>query len=101
MPMATCETAIESGKEVPPLLHVISGAGAKLRPIDQKYVEAQAVQFPQRQDVWQKSMQWGFSYISLFGDEATIQMVTVPYSGAMGMETDFEYRFKRRSGWSR
>ena len=94
----TCETAIEDGAP-PPLVHVVSGAGAKLRPIDKEYVEAQQKQYPQRKDVWMLGMEWGFSHLSLDDEVATLKMVEVPYSGPRDMEVVYEYNFNRRSNW--
>ena len=94
----TCETVVND-KEVPPLVHIISGAGAKLRPIDSEYAEAQQAQYPQRKNIWALGMEWGFSHMTLEGETATLRNIGVPYSGPRDMEVVHKYQFNRRSHW--
>ena len=44
-------------------------------------------------------MEWGFSYLSLDDEVATLKMVKAPYSGLRDMEVVSEYNFNRRSNW--
>ena len=97
----SCHSVKKMSKDMPPMLHVVSGAVAKLRPISGKYMAAQAVQYPQRKDIWVKSMEFGFAQMTVSGDDAMLKMLTVPYSGARGMETAFEYKVTRRSHLAR
>ena len=81
-----------------PLLNVVSGAGAKERPIHKPFAKAQQVKYPQLKTVWAKGMIWGFSHITLHGDTATVRMFTVGSKSDSTPVEEYTYEYRRSSG---
>ncbi len=82
----SCETILPKG-EAKPLLHVVSGAFAKSRPLHPGFMAYQAKSYPQLNTVFasgkvpegapdQFKQTWGFAHVSLLGDTATIQIIS-------------------------
>lgn len=82
----------------PPFLQVVSGAGAKQRPLHTPLVAAQQVRNPQLTTLWTRGMVWGFAHVTLEGDEAVLRIVSTPQDSSGVPVEDFVYRFPRRSG---
>ena len=91
-----CSAAL--GEATPePLVQVVSGAAAKQRPVNTRFIAQQDEKYPEQDTVWAKGLIWGFAYLELEGDEAHVTLMTVPNDGSPDITTEFEYSFKRRS----
>ena len=96
--MDNCEDILGKTDRAP-LPHIISGAVAKTRAIDWKYMKAQDKQYPDRKTLWVAGIEFGFAHMTIDGDKASVRMITVPYEdGPRGMKQEFEHTFTRRSG---
>lgn len=80
-----------------PLLHVVSGAGAKQRPLHRAFAAHQQRENPQLETLWAEGLTWGFAHLTLDGDVAIVQMVTTPNDKSGVPEVAFTHRAPRRS----
>ena len=55
----TCET-VQGEPDRQPLVQIISGAGAKQRPLHSSFMEFQDEQYPQHDTVYAEGLLWGF-----------------------------------------
>lgn len=93
-----CRTEGERYRDAPPLLQLISGAGAKQRPVHRPFIAWQDRQYPQKTTWFAEGMLWGFAELVLTGDTATVQLVTTPESGSGETRVEYSRDFQRRSG---
>ena len=91
-----CETVLEDPAEQP-LVQIISGAGAKQRPLHSSFMGHQDEQYPQHQTLFAEGLLWGFSHMQLDGDSATVIMLSVRNDDQSTTTPVFEYSFDRRS----
>ena len=94
----TCTDVAGIPTEMPPLLHLVSGAAAKARGIDRRYANAQEEQYPPRRNIHLVGQVFGFMHMAISGDVATVRTITVPTAGPADAEDAFSYQFERRSG---
>lgn len=80
-----------------PLLNVVSGADAKERPIHKPFAKAQQVKYTQLKTIWAKGMIWGFSHITLEGDNATVRMFTVGSNSDSVPVEEYTYEYRRNA----
>jgi hypothetical protein len=92
----SCETALGYATEEP-LVHVISGAASRQRPLHTSFMRHQEAKYPQHETLWAKGMVWGFAHMHIKGEAARVSMISVPDDGSADMTVDFEYEFNRRS----
>lgn len=81
-----------------PLLQVVSGAGAKQRGLNRRFMEYQDRSYPGHEPLFARGMVWGFVHVRLSGDagELTVQSTS---DGPPGSHQElFRHRFQRRSG---
>jgi len=88
----------EGGPGAPPLPQVVSGAGAKQRPLHQPLAARQVQDNPQLTSLWARGLTWGFVHLTLAGDQATVRVVSTPNDGSGRPVEEFVYDFQRRSG---
>ncbi len=81
-----------------PLTQVVSGAAAKQRPVNTNFIRNQDAKYPSHQTLFAKGLLWGFAHMQIEGDQATVQLLSVPDDGSSAMTVEYEYRFRRRSG---
>jgi tartrate-resistant acid phosphatase type 5 len=93
-----CRTEGENYRNAPPLLQLISGAGAKQRPVHRPFIAWQDRQYPQKATWFAEGMLWGFAELVLTGDTATVHLVTTPENGSGETRVEFSHDFQRRSG---
>lgn len=79
-----------------PLLHVVSGSAAKMRPINSAFIRKQLEAHPQLRTLYAKGLTWGFAHLSIEGDTATVKIIEVPTDGSSGSRVTFEQSFARR-----
>ena len=82
----TCQTVMTES-EATPLLHIVSGAFSKSRPLHPGFMAYQAKTYPQLKTAFvagkvpegaehQFKQTWGFAHLSLLGDKATIRIIS-------------------------
>jgi hypothetical protein len=76
-----CSVALP-GSEVPPLLQVVSGAGAKQRPVHGPFARWQQGHHAELTTLYAEGMIWGFAHLALTGDVADIRFVATPNDGS-------------------
>ncbi|WP_164118162.1 metallophosphoesterase [Sphingorhabdus sp. Alg239-R122] len=64
-----------------PLVHIVSGAGAKARKIDPEFAAWQQKKYPQLGYKWAAGDEFGFSHIGIEGNQLDVQMLTVSPDG--------------------
>jgi tartrate-resistant acid phosphatase type 5 len=91
----TCEGVL--GHADSPLNLVISGAGSKQRSIHSRFQAHQIATNTSYRSIYNQGMVWGFSHISLDGNQATIEMITTPNDQSGEPVVSFRYHFKPRT----
>ena len=92
-----CSTAVP-GATLPALPAIVTGAAGKQRPLNTAFMGHQARSNPQYQPIFARGMVWGFAYVSLDGDVATVTLLTTPDDGSGTTNVLTRHRFTRRSG---
>lgn len=90
-----CSSAIP-GNSRAPLPQVVSGAAAKMRPINSRFMRNQQETYPQLHTLWARGLTWGFSHLSFEGDRVTVRMIEVPEDGSAA-RVSFQQSFVHRS----
>jgi tartrate-resistant acid phosphatase type 5 len=93
----SCAKAVP-GSQFPALPHMVSGAAAKQRPVNSRFMAHQARNNTELATDYSKGLIWGYMHLSLDADQATVNVFTTPNdgSGANILETTRVY--KRRTG---
>ena len=86
------------GVDVPPLPTVVSGAGAKQRPLHRPFAAWQGATNDELTTLHATGMVWGFAHVLLRSDEAEIRLVTTPNDASGRPIEEFAYTVTRRSG---
>jgi tartrate-resistant acid phosphatase type 5 len=86
------------GVDVPPLPIVVSGAGAKQRPVHGPFTAWQRRNSEELSTLRAQGMVWGFAHVLLRGDAAEVRLVTTPNDASGRPVEDFVHRLQRRSG---
>jgi hypothetical protein len=81
-----------------PLVQILSGAAAKQRPLNSKFMWHQERKYPEHKTLFAEGLLWGFSHLAIDGDTAKLTMMSVPDQGGSEIKVLYEYRFVRRSG---
>lgn len=79
-----------------PLLQVVSGSAAKMRPINSAFIRNQQAAYTQLHTLYAKGLTWGFAHLSIEGDRVTVKIVEVPTDGSGGWRVTYEQSFSRR-----
>jgi hypothetical protein len=80
-----------------PLLHVVSGAASKQRPLNRAFMAVQQRDNPQLQTLWARGLVWGFAHLTLERDAVTVRMLTVANDGDTAPTVAYTVRHPRRS----
>jgi len=87
----------EAGGAARPLLQVVSGAGAKQRPVHQPFAARQVLDNPQLTSLWARGLMWGFVHLTVGPDQAQVRVIsTANDSGGVPVE-EFVYDYPRRT----
>ena len=92
----SCETVLGEPAQRP-LVQIVSGAGAKQRPIHSSFMSHQERKYPQHKTVFAEGLLWGFSHMQVDGDSARVTLLSVPNDGHSPSVALIEYSFDRRS----
>jgi hypothetical protein len=95
-----CQSAGREYADVPPLVHVVSGAAGKQRPVHTPFMAWQDREFPQKTTWYARGLVWGFAEVKLDADVAAVTIVSTPNSGIGEPVVEFSHTFERRSGVS-
>lgn len=95
----SCESVFGKGN-AKPLLHIVSGAASKQRPVHVAFKGYQDKSYPENSAIFAKGMTWGFAHINLDGDTAVVDLITTPNSGDATTHIEFSHQFNRRSNTS-
>lgn len=90
-----CSSAIPGNAQAP-LPQVVSGAAAKMRPINSRFMRNQQEAHPQLHTLWARGLTWGFSHLTFNGDRVTVRMIEVPEDGSTA-RVAYEQAFDHRS----
>ena len=91
-----CETVLGEPAEQP-LVQIVSGAGAKQRPIHSTFMEHQERKYPQLTTEFAEGLLWGFAHMQVDGDSANVTLLEVPDDGHSSFVELIDYSFDRRS----
>jgi len=80
-----------------PLTQVVSGAAAKQRPVNTKFMQQQELKYPEHKTLFARGLLWGFAHMQIEGDTARVQLLSIPDDGSPEYSLDFDYTFERRS----
>lgn len=83
-----------------PLVQILSGAGAKQRPLHSNFMWHQERKYPQHKTLFAEGMLWGFAFMHINGDSATVDLLSIPDDASPEPSKIFSYTFTRRSGSS-
>lgn len=92
-----CRGVLDDAADVPPVLHVVSGAAGKQRPANSRFMAWQSAEFPGLESHYVRALVWGFGEMVVAGDTARVLMVTTPNDGSGETLLEYEGRFERRS----
>ena len=90
-----CSTAAP-GEGLPPLLQIVSGAGAKQRPSHPAFAAWQQARNPQLETLYARGMVWGFVHVELHGDRIDVRVVSTPNDGSGKPVEEFTLQQPRR-----
>jgi tartrate-resistant acid phosphatase type 5 len=80
-----------------PLPMLVSGAGAKYRPLNPRFMAHQNAANPQMRNLWSKGAVWGFMHIGLKDDRLTAEIFTTPEDMSGRPIAETALTFDRRS----
>jgi hypothetical protein len=92
----SCESTLGEATEKP-LVQILSGAGAKQRPLHSSFMAHQESKYPEHKTVFAVGMLWGFSHMQIEGDSAKVVMISIPDDASENTTVLYEYEFERRS----
>ena len=92
----SCESTLGAPTEKP-LVQILSGAGAKQRPLHSSFMAHQESKYPEHKTVFAAGMLWGFSHMQIEGDSAKVVMISIPDDASENTTALYEYEFERRS----
>jgi tartrate-resistant acid phosphatase type 5 len=95
-----CSEAIP-GERFDPLVHVVSGSAAKMRPINSAFSRHQQRSNPQLHTLYAKGLVWGFAHLTFERDRVRVKIVETASDGSGRSSVGFEKAFERRHsrGW--
>ena len=91
-----CETVLGEPAEQP-LVQIVSGAGAKQRPIHSTFMAHQERKYPQLKTEFAEGLLWGFAHMQVDGDSANVTLLEVPDDGHSSFVELIDFSFDRRS----
>jgi hypothetical protein len=92
----SCETTLGRPTEKP-LVQILSGAGAKQRPLNSNFMAHQEKKYPEHKTLFAEGMLWGFAHMQIEEDVANVVLISIPDDASPEISTIYEYKFGRRS----
>ena len=80
-----------------PLVQIVSGAAAKQRPTHTTFMQHQDAKYAEHKTIMAEGLLWGFSHMTIDGDNAEVTMLKIPDDGSSDITTSYVYKFSRRS----
>ena len=80
-----------------PLVQIVSGAASKQRPVHTAFMRHQDANYPEHESIMAEGLLWGFSHMTIDGDNAEVTMMRVPDDGSSDITISYVYEFSRRS----
>jgi tartrate-resistant acid phosphatase type 5 len=90
-----CSEALP-GEHLDPLVHVVSGSAAKMRPINSAFIRNQQRNNRQLRTLYAKGLVWGFAHLTFEQDRARIKILETTSDGSARTNVSFEDSFVRR-----
>jgi tartrate-resistant acid phosphatase type 5 len=81
----------------PPLPLIVSGAGAKRRALNTRFIQHQLADNPELTQLWSKGSIWGFAHLRLQGDVMQVDFFTTPSDSSGRPVLERRLEFQRRS----
>lgn len=81
----------------PPLPLIVSGAGAKRRALNSRFMRHQVEMYPELTHLWSKGSTWGFAYMTLQDDIMSVDFFTTPSDSSARPIREKQLRFQRRA----
>ena len=81
-----------------PLVQILSGAGAKQRPLHSSFMWHQERKYLEHKTIFAEGLLWGFAHLQIEGDVARAVLLSIPDDASPETTVIFEYEFERRSG---
>ncbi|MFN3312121.1 MAG: metallophosphoesterase [Hyphomonas sp.] len=93
----TDDCSAVTGTARTPLPMLVSGAGAKWRPLHAQFMVHQNANYPQLKNLWSKGPVWGFMHLELTEDMMTTKILSTPadMSGRPIVETVLHFPHRR------
>lgn len=95
-----CRTALGTA-DARPLLNIVSGAGAKQRPLHRTFMRRQDEGYPEHRSLYARGLVWGFAHVTLDAETATVRLVSTANDGRGEPTQVFEVSTSRRSASAR
>ena len=92
----SCETTLGHPTEKP-LVQILSGAGAKQRPLHSSFMAHQEKKYPEHKTLFAAGMLWGFAHMQIEGDTAKVVLLSIPDDASAETTAIFEVELERRS----
>jgi 3',5'-cyclic AMP phosphodiesterase CpdA len=95
-----CSTALP-GQRVDPLVQVVSGSAAKMRPTNTAFIRHQQQANPELQTLFAHGLVWGFAHLTFERDRVQVRIIETPNDGSATTHLVYERSFSRRHarGW--
>lgn len=87
----------DCGGARPPLPLIVSGAGAKRRALNVRFMRHQLAAHPELKNPWSKGSIWGFAHMTLQADDMLVEFFTTPADSSGRAVHEQSLRFQRRS----
>ena len=85
------------GVDTPPLLQLVSGAGAKHRPLNSWFQAHQAKKSPELTTFFAKGIVWGFMHLTFEPDRVIVDVITTPNDASGTTAVEYTRAFARRT----
>jgi tartrate-resistant acid phosphatase type 5 len=91
----TCAAA-KLSDYVDPLLHVVTGSAAKMRPTNTAFIRHQLRSHPELRTLYARGLTWGFAHLTFEREKMTVRIVETPTDGSGATHVTFQQTFARR-----
>lgn len=93
----SCEKAVPAG-QLPPLPNLVSGAAAKQRPVNSRFMAHQARNNPELVTHYSKGLIWGYMHLTFGADNAMVKVFTTPNDASGANVLEATHVYQRRTG---
>lgn len=87
----------QCGSARPPLPLIVSGAGAKRRALNTRFMQHQLAAHPELTNLWSQGSTWGFAHMTLKDDTMNVTFFTTPSDSSGRPVLESQLEFQRRS----